>query len=117
MNAHHLIRDLQSRGIVLKLEGESLTLKPKSALTPDLVETIKAHKAQLIAVLSVPRLPWQLEHLVQAACNGALVLNLRGIPDTTRYVMAWACSYLTSDKEESLRRLWEVYQSWQSAKN
>lgn len=66
---------------------------------------------------TLPRLPWQLEQLVKAACNGALTLNLRGVPDTTRYVMAWACSYLTSDKEESQKRLWEVYQAWQSAKN
>ena len=59
------------------------------------------------------RLPWQLERLVHAASSGLLRFSITGIPDTNRYVMAWACNYLVSDKQEALERLWEVYNLWQ----
>jgi hypothetical protein len=63
------------------------------------------------------RLPWQLERLLQAASSGVLTIGVTGIPDTNRYVMAWACEYLAGDKQEALKRLWEVYDLWQQSTN
>jgi hypothetical protein len=62
---------------------------------------------------TLSRLPWQLERLVSAASSGQLSVELSGVPDSTRYVMGWACSYLTGDQAEALRRLWEVRRAWQ----
>ncbi|MFA0962345.1 amino acid adenylation domain-containing protein [Roseivirga sp. BDSF3-8] len=52
MKASYLIRDLAGMGIKLKLEDGQLVLKgAKSALTPAVVEQIKANKEALIAFL------------------------------------------------------------------
>ncbi|MDQ3398470.1 MAG: hypothetical protein M3511_12025 [Deinococcota bacterium] len=63
---------------------------------------------------SVPRLPWQLERLISAASSGCLEATVPGVPDVGRYTLAWAASYLTSDRDEALRRLWEVHKAWSS---
>lgn len=118
MTASHILSDLQSKGIAVSLRGDKLRLEPKEALTPDVLTTVKEHKASLIAHLSVPRLPWQLERLVTAASSGALSVSIQGVPDPSRYVQAWACEYLaSSQRDEPLRRLWEVYEQWQQSKN
>jgi hypothetical protein len=62
---------------------------------------------------TLPRLPWQLERLVSAASSNVLTVELPGVPDVPRYTVAWAASYLTGDRDEALRRLWEVYSAWQ----
>lgn len=62
---------------------------------------------------TVPRLPWQLERLVRAASlDDPLRVDVRGVLDPNRYVMAWGCSYLTGDREEALARLWALYRAW-----
>jgi hypothetical protein len=66
----------------------------------------------------LPRLPWQLERLIFAATNRVLEVNLPNVSNPQSYVMAWACEYLVSrQKEEALKRLWEVYTLWQQGKN
>jgi hypothetical protein len=62
---------------------------------------------------TIPRLPWQLERLVSAASSDVLTFSLYGVPDINRYVLAWAAAYLTSDRDEALRRLWQTYHVWQ----
>lgn len=64
------------------------------------------------------RLPWQLERLVSAACadvlpNDPVMLSSGLVPNLNRYVLAWGCSYLVSDRLEAERRLWQVYRAWQ----
>ena len=67
---------------------------------------------------TAPRLPWQLERLISAACADVLPQNTVTlpsglVPDLGRYVLGWGCSYLTGDRVEAERRLWEVYRIWQ----
>ncbi len=65
-----------------------------------------------------PRLPWQLERLISAACADVLpkdpvMLSSGLVTDLGRYVLAWGCAYLVSDRIEAERRLWQVYRVWQ----
>jgi TubC N-terminal docking domain len=115
MTASLILLDLHSKGIEVSLRGDKLRLEPKDALTPDVLATVKEHKASLMAHLSVPRLPWQLERLVTAPASGVLNVYLAGVPDPSRYVTAWALTYFTSNqRDEALKRLWEVYNLWQN---
>ena len=54
MTAVQIIRDLQSRGVELRAEGNRLRFRPKEALTPDTVEVLRRHKSEIIAALTVP---------------------------------------------------------------
>lgn len=49
MSAAELVADLARRGIRLEAHGERLRYYPRSALTPDLLDRLKAHKAELLA--------------------------------------------------------------------
>ncbi len=64
-----------------------------------------------------PRLPWQLERLISAACADALPQSTVALPsgfvtDLNRYVLGWGCSYLVSDRAEAERRLWQAHRAW-----
>jgi hypothetical protein len=118
MTAQELIKQLNSTGMQLYLDGEQLKYRSPKEPDPNLLNLIRENKLDLIQLLqkqtTIPRLPWQLERLIAAACSGVLVLDIRGIPDTKRYVQAWGCEYLVGDKAESQKRLWEIYAHWQS---
>jgi hypothetical protein len=115
--AQHLITEAQSYGATVYADAGKVRITGVSKVPAPLVERIKERRDDVLAVLTVPRLPWQLERLISAASSGALIASVHGVPDPTRYVMAWGCSYLAGDKDESLGRLWEVYQVWQANKN
>ena len=51
MSATELLSDLGLLGIRLEADGERLRYHPRSALTLDLVERLKAHKAELLTLL------------------------------------------------------------------
>lgn len=51
MSAAELLLDLDRLGIQLEADGERLRYFPRSALTPDLLARLKAHKADLLAML------------------------------------------------------------------
>jgi hypothetical protein len=51
MNAAELLTDLGRLGIRLEADGERLLYYPRSALTPDLLARLKAHKADVLALL------------------------------------------------------------------
>lgn len=51
MSARELLLDLDRLGIRLEAEGERLRFHPRSALTTDLLDRLKAHKAELLAML------------------------------------------------------------------
>jgi hypothetical protein len=51
MNAGELFSKLARLGIRLKAEGDRLRFAPRSAVTPDLADRMKAHKAELLAML------------------------------------------------------------------
>ena len=113
MNTYELINNLECKGIAIEIDGDALFLSPKQKVTEDLLDITKERKAEIIAYLSVPKLPRQLVRLVEAASNGVLDIPVRGVADVSSYVQAWACTYLTSDRAEALKRLWEVYRQWE----
>lgn len=51
MNAAELLDDLTRLGIRFEADGERLRYYPRSALTPDLLDRLKASKADLLALL------------------------------------------------------------------
>ena len=56
MTATEIIRDLQSRGVELRAEGDRLRFRPKEAVTPDLIKILKQHKAEIIAAVAGDKL-------------------------------------------------------------
>lgn len=51
MNAHAILTEFDRRGITLRVEGDNLIAKPLSAVTPELREAARQHKAELLARL------------------------------------------------------------------
>jgi TubC N-terminal docking domain len=52
MNAQTLLRDLAARGVILSADGAQLDVDaPDELMTDELLTTLKAHKAELIALL------------------------------------------------------------------
>lgn len=51
VSAAELLVDLARRGIRLEADGERLRYYPRSALTPDLLDRLKAYKVDLLAML------------------------------------------------------------------
>ena len=51
MIATELLADLTRLGIRLEAHGDRLRFWPRSAVTPELADRMKAHKAELLAVL------------------------------------------------------------------
>lgn len=61
MNAAELLLDLGRLGIRLEAHGDRLRYSPRSALTPDLLDRLKSHKAELLALLRpAPEAPLSL---------------------------------------------------------
>jgi hypothetical protein len=51
MSAAHLLADVARLGVRLEAHGDRLRYHPRSAVTPDLAERMKAHKAELLVLL------------------------------------------------------------------
>ena len=55
--------DLRERGILLKAHGDRLQYSPRSSVTPELAQRMKAHKVALLAILTADDIPaaalWQ----------------------------------------------------------
>lgn len=68
MTAAALLRDLVRLGVVLRVEGDRLKVHvPKGVLTPDLVDRLRAHKAEVLDILN-NRCPWcRGESIVEGA--------------------------------------------------
>jgi hypothetical protein len=121
VNADDIIKFAEAAGLELWLESGRLRYRSPQQPDPELLNLVVRNKLEIVRLLeqkvTIPRLPWQLERLVSAASSNALTFTMQGIPEPNRYVMAWACTYLASDKVEALKRLWEVYEQWQRSKN
>lgn len=111
----NLIEKLERKGVTLK---PKLTFKTTAPLDAETLTLLKTHKADLLKDLtapgSLPRLPWQLETVLRAAGTGVLPKGTVDLPeglvtDLSTYTLAWGCAYLTGDRDEALRRLWQVY--------
>jgi hypothetical protein len=117
MKGSDIIKAARVAGLELYLEGERLRYRSPYPPDPVLLNLMIQHKVDIVKLLEqqimLPRLPWQLRRLVVAASSGTLDIPICGVPNTARYVMGWACEYLVSSQpEEPLKRLWEVYEQW-----
>jgi len=52
VNAAELLKQVAERGVRVSLVGESLHLRPKSALPPELVAKLREHKPELLQLLA-----------------------------------------------------------------
>lgn len=52
MNAAALVADLRARGVTLRPDGDRLRVRPAEALTPQELETLRRHKAEVLALLA-----------------------------------------------------------------
>lgn len=109
----------QSRWLGFTPKGEKNpdTRKTAPCKTCKSPETPPSTPVALSAPDTLPRLPWQLEALLRAASSNLLPTDSVQLPsglchDLTRYVLAWAASYLVGDREEALRRLWHAHAAW-----
>jgi hypothetical protein len=50
--AQELLADLEQWGVELQAQGERLLFRPRNAMTPDLLQRLTVHKANLLALLS-----------------------------------------------------------------
>ena len=51
MSAAQLMTELTRLGIRIEAHGDRLLYSPRSAVTPDLADRMKAHKGELLAIL------------------------------------------------------------------
>ncbi len=57
MHLYDLIAALRAQGITLAAHGDRLRYYPKGALSPALLVLLRAHKDQLLALLTAPTMP------------------------------------------------------------
>ena len=56
MNVRAMLEELQRLGVELRVAGDDLEYEgPEEAITPDLLERLKVHKADLVVVCRKPR--------------------------------------------------------------
>ena len=54
MMISELLDELARRGILLVANGDRLRFHPRDAMTPELLEQLKSHKAEVLAVMDDP---------------------------------------------------------------
>ena len=70
MSAAQVLEQARAVGIVLSVAGGKLRYRgPREALTADLLEQLRAHKADLLQALAA-RAPVNLDEVLAAACEG-----------------------------------------------
>ena len=78
VTATEIIQDLRRRGVQLEAVGDRLRFRPREAVTSDLVEALKQHKAEIISTLTAPAVP-------------ARVRGLEGMDETVAAEICWHC--------------------------
>ena len=80
MSTVELLADLSRLGIRLEADGGRLRYHPRSAVTADLISRLKAHKADLLALLRPMPDPPSVDPTDAAALWQAAVDRLEGNP-------------------------------------
>ena len=57
MSVIEVMIDLRERGIQLEAHGDRLRYSPRSSVTPELAQRMKAHKVALLAILTADDIP------------------------------------------------------------
>jgi hypothetical protein len=67
LTAGNLLATLHALGVEATPQNDQLVLRPKSKLTPEVIDALKTHKADVLTLLAAPRRRWrtQAEALVR----------------------------------------------------
>ena len=57
MKAEELLAEVEALGVVVSVDHEHLRLRPKSRLTPELIEDLRAHKTELLGLVELRQWP------------------------------------------------------------
>lgn len=57
MTAEELLAQVEALGVVVMLDERDLVLRPRSRLTPELVEQLRAHKSELLDLVELQGWP------------------------------------------------------------
>lgn len=57
MRAEELLAEIEALGVVVSAEHDHLRLRPKSRLTPELIELLRAHKTELLGLVELRQRP------------------------------------------------------------
>jgi hypothetical protein len=81
-----LLVDLRRRGLILAPEGTGIRVAPRSSLTPELRETVRTHKADLLAALSIETrvLEMPLSQFEREGCP--IEIRIPSFPETLWFV-------------------------------
>ena len=66
MIVNQLLDELEDRAIELKIDGDRIRYRPKSSMTPELLEQVKVHKPELLSILNAN------DHVVDKAYHKAI---------------------------------------------
>ncbi len=76
MSADELLIELKARGVSLEVDGDRLRVDaPKGAVTPELREALAAHKAEVLALLTITEdeIDWRVKAMLpQVPASGAI---------------------------------------------
>ena len=53
MRPEELLAEVEALGVVVTLDRQELVLRPKSRLTPELVEQLRAHRVELLEIVEL----------------------------------------------------------------
>ena len=94
MIVKQLMADLTQAGIRLKAEGERLRYFPRTAMTPNLADRVKAHKPELLAALAMKD-ERQQAHAQQ-----------EGKEDEDKFIEVYSLPQIPTETSELSRRCW-----------
>jgi len=106
--------DLARLGIKLEADGDRLRYSPRSAVTPELAKRMKAHKAELLALLLAGETPMTLAQAVKASVSADG--KWHAVYDNTRGEFDWINDAFDSHPEpvEPVCRCHNEQSWWQS---
>ena len=92
-----LFNELADRGVTLVSDGDRLRYYPRAKMTPELVERLREHKAEVVAVIADP---WPADYNEPEPCE-----KCNGLDLWETFTGRWRCS--KCDPPTRARRLLE----------
>ena len=87
MNAGAILERLENMGIQITIAGDKVQLRPGSAVPPELLSEVKAHKSELIKILKLKG--YHLKYSEPEATDNELA-EIKARVDVEGYVLLWS---------------------------
>ena len=110
VTATQLMADLTRLGIKLEAHGDRLRYSPRSAVTPDLADRMKAHKGELLAILTADPVTLETRQQVYAQMVERVNAANQGGPIDWPQLDAIEQRIWTAETLAALMRAAEVYE-------